>query len=133
MLGSGVDLFYGIGGAPEGVLAAAGLRCLGGGMQAKIWPRDEEERQSIIDAGWGHRLDEMFRSRDLAFGDDIFFCATGICDGPFLRGVRVSGHIATTHSVLMRVHSKTVRFIEAHHNLLEKTINLRSVSKESKI
>ena len=133
MQGSGVDLFYGIGGAPEGVLAAAGLRCLGGGMQAKIWPRDAEERQSIIDAGWGDRLDTMFRSRDLAFGEDIFFCATGICDGPFLRGVRVTGHIATTHSVLMRVKSKTVRFLETHHNLMEKTINLRSTHCETKV
>lgn len=133
MRGSGVDLFYGIGGAPEGVLAAAGLRCLGGGMQAKIWPRDAEERQSIIDAGWGHRLDEVFRSRDLAYGEEIFFCATGICDGPFLRGVRVTGHVATTHSVLMRVKSKTVRFMETHHNLEEKTIHLRSTNREAKI
>jgi fructose-1,6-bisphosphatase II len=133
MMGSGVDLFYGIGGAPEGVLAAAGLRCLGGGMQAKIWPRDAEERQSIIDAGWGHRLDEVFRSRDLAFGDDIFFCATGICDSPFLNGVRVTGHVATTNSVLMRVKSKTVRFMTTHHNLLEKTIHLRSTNCEAKI
>jgi fructose-1,6-bisphosphatase II len=133
MRDSGVDLFYGIGGAPEGVLAAAGLRCLGGGMQAKIWPRDEAEKQSIIEAGWGDRLETTFRSRDLAYGDEIFFCATGICDGPFLKGVRVTGHIATTHSVLMRVKSKTVRFVEAHHNLLEKTINLRSVEGETRI
>jgi fructose-1,6-bisphosphatase II len=133
MPSSGVDLFYGIGGAPEGVLAAAGLRCLGGGMQAKIWPRDDAERQSIIAEGWGDRLDTMFRSRDLAYGDDIFFCATGICDGPFLRGVRVTGHIATTHSVLMRVKSRTVRFLETHHNLQEKTIHLRSTHSETKL
>lgn len=130
MHGSGVDLYYGIGGAPEGVLAAAGLRCLGGGMQAKIWPRDAEERQSIIDAGWGHRMDEVFRSRDLAYGDEIIFCATGICDSPLLQGVRVTGHIAKTHSVLMRVRSKTVRFLETFHNLNEKTIHLRSTSQE---
>ena len=133
MLNSGVDLYYGIGGAPEGVLAAAGLRCLGGGMQAKIWPRDEAERQSLIEVGWGDRLDQTFRSLDLAFGDDIFFCATGICDGPFLRGVRVTGHIATTHSVLMRIKSRTVRFLETHHNLLEKTLHLRSTDREARL
>ncbi len=129
--GSGIDLFAGIGGAPEGVLAAAGLRCLGGGMQTKIWPRDEAERQELIAAGWGDRLDRKFRSKDLAYGDDIFFCATGICDSPLLQGVRVQGHIATTHSVLMRVRSGTVRFLTVHHDLRRKTIPLRSTRCET--
>src|SRR5205814_6124880 len=90
-----IDLFVGIGGAPEGVLTAAALCCLGGGMQAKIWPRDDAERRSLIDAGWGDRLDTVFRSKDLARGDEILFTATGISDGPMLRGVEVRGSIAT--------------------------------------
>ncbi len=128
--GSGIDLYCGIGGAPEGVLAAAALRCLGGGMQGKIWPANDREKQSLIDAGWGHRLDEVFRSRDLAFADEIIFCATGISDSPLLRGVRVQGHTATTHSVLMRAKNHTVRFIETHHDLEAKTIHLRSSKQE---
>jgi fructose-1,6-bisphosphatase II len=129
--GSGIDLFAGIGGAPEGVLAAAGLRCLGGGMQTKIWPRDEAEKQDLIAAGWGDRLNHKFRSRDLACGDDIFFCATGISDSPLLTGVRVNGHTATTQSVLMRARSGTVRFFTVHHDLRRKTIPLRSTQRET--
>ncbi len=127
---SNVDLYAGIGGAPEGVLSAAALRCLGGGMQAKVWPRDTEERQSLIDAGWGDRLDTVFLSRDLARGDGILFCATGISDSPLLRGVEVQGSVAVTHSMLMRVKSGTVRFVTAHHNLERKTIRLRSTQGE---
>jgi fructose-1,6-bisphosphatase II len=128
--GSGVDLYCGIGGSPEGVLAAAALRCLGGGMQGKIWPANEREKQSLIDDGWGDRLDEVFRSRDLAFSDEIIFCATGITSSPLLRGVEVQGHIATTHSILMRAKNHTVRFIETHHDLETKTIHLRSSRQE---
>ena len=130
---SSIDLYAGIGGAPEGVLAAAGLRCLGGGMRAKIWPRDEAERQSLIQKGWGDRLETQFMSRDLARGENIVFAATGISSGPLLRGVEVTGSIATTHSVLMRARSGSVRFIETHHNLQKKTIHLRSTQAEKRI
>lgn len=127
---SNIDLYAGIGGSAEGVLSAAGLRCLGGGMKAKIWPRDEEERQSLIAAGWGDRLDTQFMSKDLAFGEHIIFAATGISTSPLLKGVEVRGSIATTHSVLMRAKSGTVRFLSSNHNLLKKTIHLRSVQAE---
>jgi fructose-1,6-bisphosphatase II len=127
---SNVDLFAGIGGTPEGVLAAAALRCLGGGIQAQIWPRDATERRSLIEAGWGDRLDRVYRSRELARGNEILFAATGISDGPLLRGVEVHGTTAITHSVLMRAKSGTVRYLTTEHNLEKKTIHLRSATKE---
>jgi len=127
---SGIDLYLGIGGSPEGVLSAAGMRCLGGGFQAKIWARDEEEKQSLIEAGWGDRFDTVFQSSDLARGESIIFAATGILDSPFLPGIRSEGNIITTHSVLMRVHFNTVRFIEAQHDANHKTLHLRSVNAE---
>ncbi len=130
---SKVDLYAGIGGSPEGVLAAAALRCLGGGMQAQIWPRDAGERQSLVEAGWGDRLNTVYRSRDLARGEDILFAATGISDSPLLKGVEVYGSTAVTHSVLMRAKSGTVRFMTTEHNLLKKTIHLRSAIQEALI
>jgi fructose-1,6-bisphosphatase II len=130
---SNINLYAGIGGAPEGILSAAALRCLGGGMRGKIWPRDEEEKASLIAQGWGDRLDMEFMSKDLARGNNIVFAATGISNSPLLQGVQVDGMIATTHSVLMRARSGTVRFITAHHNLTRKTIHLRSTQREQKI
>lgn len=128
MPGSGIDLYMGIGGSPEGVLSAVGMRCLGGGLQAKIWPRDEEEKASLIEAGWGDKLDKVFLSRDLARGDQLLFVATAILESPFLPGMSVTGRIATTHSVLMRVKNRTVRFIKTMHNLDHKEIPLRSTN-----
>jgi fructose-1,6-bisphosphatase II len=130
---SNINLYAGIGGAPECILSAAGLRCLGGGMRAQIWPRDEAERKSLIAEGWGDKLNYQYMSRDLARGNNIIFAATGISDSPLLKGVRVEGTIATTHSVLMRAKSGTVRFIEAHHDLTRKTIHLKSTLVESRI
>ncbi len=130
---SAIDLYAGIGGAPECILSAAGLRCLGGGMRAQIWPRDEEERQSLINGGWGDLLNHQFMSKELARGEDIVFVATGISQSPLLKGVRVQGNVAITHSVLMRAKSGTVRFLETHHNLDRKTIHLRSTQLERKI
>lgn len=130
---SDIDLYAGIGGAPEAILSAAGLRCLGGGMRAKIWPRDEAERKHLVAVGWGDRLDRQFMSRDLARGDNIVFVATGISTSPLLPGVRVRGSTATTHSVLMRARSGTVRFVEAHHDLDRKTIHLRSTRAERRV
>lgn len=127
---SGIDLYAGIGGAPEGVLSAAALRCLGGGMQGRIWPRDDEEKQSLIEAGWGDQLSRVYLSKDLARGDEIFFCATGISDSPLLSGVEVRGSTAITQSILLRVRTGTIRFETTHHNLLKKTIRLRSTGLE---
>jgi fructose-1,6-bisphosphatase II len=128
-----IDLYAGIGGAPEGVLAAAALCCLGGGMQAKIWPRDEAERKSLIEAGWGERLNATFRSLDLARGKEILFTATGICDSPLLKGVDVRGRTAITHSILMRAKSGTVRYLTTAHNLEMKTVHLHSGADETKV
>lgn len=127
---SNINLYAGIGGAPEAILSAAGLRCLGGGMRAQIWPRDEAERQSLIAEGWGDKLDKQYMSKDLARGENLIFAATGISGSPLVQGITVDGTIATTHSVLMRSKSGTVRFIEAHHNLEKKTIHLRSTQLE---
>jgi fructose-1,6-bisphosphatase II len=128
-----INLYAGIGGAPECVLSAAGLRCLGGGMRAKIWPRDEADRKSLIAQGWGDRLNHQYMSRDLARGSRIIFAATGVSASPLLRGVEVEGTIATTFSVLMRARSGTVRFIETRHNLEQKTIHLRTTQDERRI
>jgi len=131
--GSGVDLYAGIGGSPEGVLSAAALRCLGGGLQSRIWPADEAEKQSLIKEGWGDRLDKVYLSRDLAKGDSIIFCATGISESPLLKGIESDGNRVSTHSVLMRVRSKTVRFVEAMHDMDKKTIRLRSTNEETSL
>ena len=130
---SNIDLYAGIGGTPEAVLAAAGLRCLGGGMRAKIWPRDESEQESLIEQGWGDRLDSEYMSSDMARGNSLVFTATGISTSPLLRGVKVDGTTAITHSVIMRAHSGTVRFVETYHNLERKTIHLRSTGFECQV
>lgn len=130
---STIDLYAGIGGAPEAVLAAAALRCLGGGMRAKIWPRDAEEREQLVEAGWADRLDLQFMSKDLANSKNIVFAATGITPSSLLKGVEVVGSTATTHSVLMRARSGTIRFAETHHDLGRKTLHLRSSAGERRV
>jgi fructose-1,6-bisphosphatase II len=130
---SNVDLYMGIGGSPEAVLAAAGIKCLGGDMQCRMWPRDDKERKQLIQSGNEKNLDRIFMADDLANGKNIVFCATGISDSALLRGVRSQGHKAITHSILMRAKSKTVRFIRATHDLQNKTIRLRSDNREHTI
>ncbi|HWL52392.1 MAG TPA: class II fructose-bisphosphatase [Chthoniobacteraceae bacterium] len=130
---SGADLYMGIGGSPEAVLAAAALKCLGGDLQAMMWPRDDAERKEIIAAGYGDDLGRVFYADDLAHGQNIIFCATGISDSPMLKGVQIRNHTATTHSVLMRAKSKTVREITTHHDLRSKTIHLRSDRREHRL
>jgi fructose-1,6-bisphosphatase II len=121
----------GIGGSPEAVLASAGIKCLGGEMQAKMWPRDDKERKKLIEDGWEKDLDRIYSADDLANGQNIIFCATGISDSALLHGVKTKGAaVAVTHSILMRAKSKTVRFIRAQHNLQNKTIRLRSDNRE---
>ena len=124
---SGVDVYMGIGGSPEAVLAAAAIKCLGGEILARIWPRDEEERASLKAAGYGEdAIRRVHSTEDMARGDGIVFAATGITDNAMLRGVRVDGHIAKTHSVVMRARSHTVRYISALHDLTRKTIRTQS-------
>src|SRR5207237_8766794 len=98
---SNVDLYMGIGGAPEAVLAAAGIKCLGGEMQCKMWPRDDKERKKLVDLGSKKDLDHIFFADDLAKGENIIFCATGISDSALLRGLKSQGETAITHLILM--------------------------------
>jgi fructose-1,6-bisphosphatase II len=117
---TGVDVLMGVGGTPEAVLAACALRCLGGDMQCKLWPRSPEERQRAVDAG-NTQLDKVFTIDDLVASDDCFFAATGITNGEFLQGVRYRGDYAETYSIMMRSRSGTMRRFESHHNLRLKT------------
>ena len=112
--GTGVDLLYGIGGTPEGVIAAAALKCLGGAIQGRLYPRTDEERRAAIDAGYD--LDRVLTTDDLVQGDDVFFAATGITDGVLLEGVRYNADGATTESIVMRSKSGTIRVIQAEHH-----------------
>jgi fructose-1,6-bisphosphatase II len=111
--GRGVDLLMGIGGTPEGVISAAAVKCLGGAMQGRLWPRDDEERQKLVDAGFD--VDRKLTTDDLVSGDDVFVAATGVTDGSLLNGVRYDASGCTTESVVMRSRSGTVRRIESHH------------------
>lgn len=110
----GVDILYGIGGTPEGVTSACALTCLGGEIQGRLWPRDDEERQRAVDAGYD--LSRVLTTKDLCNGDDIFFCATGITDGVLLEGVRYAKHRIHTQSLIMRSRSGTIRTVNAEHN-----------------
>ncbi|CAL9563014.1 MULTISPECIES: class II fructose-bisphosphatase [Streptomyces] len=113
--GTGVDLLLGIGGTPEGIISACAVKCLGGTIQGKLWPKDDEERQRAIDAG--HDLDRVLTTEDLVTGENVFFVATGITDGELLRGVRYRAETATTDSIVMRSRSGTVRRIDSEHRL----------------
>jgi fructose-1,6-bisphosphatase II len=112
---TGVDLLWGIGGTPEGVLSAAAIKCLGGQILGRLWPRDDAERKAAIDAGYD--LDEVLDMDRLVAGDDVFFAATGVTDGELLHGVRYpGGGKAHTESLVMRSHSGTVRTVQARHD-----------------
>ncbi|KAB1987838.1 MULTISPECIES: class II fructose-bisphosphatase [Streptomyces] len=113
--GTGIDLLLGIGGTPEGIISACAVKCLGGTIQGKLWPKDEEERQRAVDAG--HDLDRVLTTNDLVSGENVFFVATGITDGELLRGVRYRSETATTESIVMRSKSGTVRQIRSEHRL----------------
>jgi fructose-1,6-bisphosphatase II len=113
--GSAVDLMMGIGGTPEGVIAASAVKCLGGAVQGRLWPRDDDERQKLVDAGYDP--DRVLTTDDLVGGENIFVAATGVTDGALLNGVRVSGDGAVTDSIVMRSRSGTVRRVEAYHHL----------------
>jgi len=115
MPGTGIDMLMGIGGSPEAVITACALRCVGGDMQTRLWPRNDEERTALkeqdLDQSRVYHLDDLVKS------EDVFFVATGITDGELLRGVHYFPDGATTHSLVMREKSGTVRYIETSHRL----------------
>jgi fructose-1,6-bisphosphatase II len=111
--GSGIDILMGIGGTPEGVIAAAALKCLGGAIQGRLYPRNDDEREQLRSTGYD--IGRVLTADDLVSGKDVFFAATGITDGALLRGVHYSPDGAITYSMVMRSRSGTVRYIEAHH------------------
>jgi fructose-1,6-bisphosphatase II len=112
---SGADVLFGIGGTPEGVITAAALKCMGGVLQGRLWPRNDDERQAAVDAGYD--LSAVLTTDDLVRGDNCFFAATGITDGELLQGVHYDNRGATTQSLVMRSKSGTVRRIDARHRL----------------
>jgi fructose-1,6-bisphosphatase II len=112
---SGADVLFGIGGTPEGVITAAALKSMGGAIQGRLWPRNDEERSAAIAAGYD--LDEVLDTDRLVAGDNCFFAATGITDGELLKGVHYDSGGATTQSLVMRSQSGTVRLVNAHHRL----------------
>jgi fructose-1,6-bisphosphatase II len=115
--GSGVDLLLGVGGTPEGIIAACAMKCMGGVIQGRLWPQDDAERQKALDAGHDLDPDFVLTTDDLVQGDDCFFVATGITDGDLMSGVRYKGGGATTDSLVMRSRSGTIRSIKSEHQL----------------
>ncbi|WP_419997498.1 class II fructose-bisphosphatase [Streptomyces boninensis] len=113
--GTGVDLLLGIGGTPEGIIAACAIKCIGGTFQGKLWPKDDAEHGRALDAGYD--LDQVLMTDDLVSGENVFFVATGITDGDLLRGVRYNADRAFTQSLVMRSRSGTIRQIESEHRL----------------
>jgi fructose-1,6-bisphosphatase II len=111
--GTGIDLLVGIGGTPEGIIAACAMKCMGGVIQGRLKPRDDDERQKAIDAG--HDLDRVLTTNDLVTGENVFFVATGITDGEMLQGVRFTGARLTSNSIVMRSTTGTVRTIFSEH------------------
>jgi fructose-1,6-bisphosphatase II len=109
------DLLMGVGGTPEGVVAAAALKCIGGAMQGKLYPRNDEETQKLLDAGYD--LDRVLTTEDLVSGEEVFFAATGVTNGALLRGVRYREEKIISDSMVMRSKSGTVRYVEGHHQV----------------
>jgi fructose-1,6-bisphosphatase II len=114
---TGIDLLLGVGGTPEGIIAACAMKCLDGVIQGRLWPKDDEERQRALDAGHDLDPDNVLTTEDLVTGDDVFFVATGITDGELMRGVRYRAGGASTHSLVMRSRSGTIRSITSEHKL----------------
>jgi fructose-1,6-bisphosphatase II len=112
---TGVDMLVGIGGTPEGVIAAAALKCMGGSIQGRLWPQTDDERAKALDAGLD--LTQVLTTDQLVRGNNVFFCATGVTDGDLLRGVHYRAGGCTTQSIVMRSKSGTVRMIDGYHRL----------------
>ncbi|WP_438314960.1 class II fructose-bisphosphatase [Sporosarcina sp. FA9] len=117
---TGVDILFGLGGAPEGVIAAVGLKCLGGEIQGRLVPSNDEERARCIKMGLD--VDKILYMDDLVKGDDAIFAATGVTDGELLRGVQFKGGYSETHSIVMRSKSGTIRFVEGRHSMKKKPL-----------
>src|SRR6478752_5077925 len=115
--GTGIDLLLGIGGTPEGIITACAMKCLDGVIQGRLWPKDDEERQRALDAGHDLDPDHVLKTDDLVNGDDVFFVATGITDGELMKGVRYRAGGCSTHSLVMRSRSGTIRSITSDHKL----------------
>src|SRR6476619_6158040 len=114
---TGIDLLLGIGGTPEGIIAACAMKCMDGVIQGRLWPKDDEERQRALDASHDLDPDRVLLTDDLVTGDDVFFVATGITDGELMKGVRYRAGGASTHSLVMRSRSGTIRSITSEHKL----------------
>jgi fructose-1,6-bisphosphatase II len=127
---SGVDFYVGMGGSPEGILAAAALKCLGGDMQMRMWFHDEEHRAEVAAQADPADMTRVYRCEDLVVGESALFCATGISDSPLLPGVKITPRYVETHSILMRARSGTVRRIHAQHHLDKKVVPLRDITWE---
>jgi fructose-1,6-bisphosphatase II len=112
---TGVDVLMGVGGTTEGVLSAAAIKCIGGEIQCKVWPRNKEERQQALDSKFD--MEKVYKTDDLISSDDVFFAATGVSSGELLKGVQYSGGGAKTQSLAMRSKSGTIRWIDSWHNL----------------
>ena len=119
------DVLLGIGGSPEAVLSAAALLCMGGEIQCKLWPRDDDERQYAADSGLD--LEQVMSTQDLVSSDNVFFAATGITGGEYLRSVEFRGDQVVTHSVIMRSKTGSIRYMDAYHNLAQ----LREISAQT--
>lgn len=130
---SGIDLYVGIGGTPEGILTATALRALGGDLQMRMWFRDDKERQELCAGMSEEEIARIYHSEGVVVGDSAVFCATGMTDSPLLPGVKLIGKTAITHSILMRARSQTVRYIRAVHNLDHKLIHLRSKQEDQPV
>jgi fructose-1,6-bisphosphatase II len=115
--GTGIDLLLGVGGTPEGIITACAMKCLDGVIQGRLWPVDDDERQRALDAGHDLDPDHILRTDDLVTGDDVFFVSTGITDGELMQGVRYRAGGASTHSLVMRSRSGTIRSIISEHKL----------------
>jgi len=115
---TGVDILFGSGGAPEGVIAAVGLKCLGGELQGKLMPQSDEEAERCLKMGLD--VNKVLKMEDLVKGDDAIFAATGVTDGELLRGVQLKGGFAESHTLVMRAKSGTVRFVEGRHSMKKK-------------
>ncbi|MGB4325533.1 MAG: class II fructose-bisphosphatase [Candidatus Nanopelagicales bacterium] len=113
--GTGVDILMGIGGTPEGIITACAMTCIGGEIQAKLWPTNEEEKLKALEAG--HDVNRVLTTTDLVTGNNNFFCATGITDGELMEGVRYTPNGPTTHSIVMRSKSGTIREIKSEHRI----------------
>ncbi len=132
---SGIDLYVGIGGSPEAVIAAAAIKCLGGEQLCRIWPKNDEERNRLLtEEGCSEAdLNKIWTVEEMAQGDHIVFAATGISDSPMLPGIKYRNQHCITHSILMRARNRTVRRIEAYHDVDRKTVRLESTGEEVRL